>query len=60
MDLDTEFGVYYLNLHNNTPIISAYNWAVDPRPSEEGVSPLDLVLPGPRLIATAIQLMVHG
>ncbi|MGM0906977.1 MAG: DUF1302 domain-containing protein [Pseudomonadota bacterium] len=35
MDLDTEFGVYYLNLHNNTPIISAYNWTVDPRPFQE-------------------------
>jgi hypothetical protein len=35
MDLDTEFGVYYLNLHNNTPIISAYNWTVDPRPFQQ-------------------------
>ncbi|MFD2631792.1 DUF1302 domain-containing protein [Idiomarina piscisalsi] len=42
MDLGAEFGVYYLNLHNNTPIISAYNWSEDPSPSLQGVSPLDL------------------
>jgi len=42
LDLGTEFGVYYLNLHNNTPIISAYNWKEDPRPSQQGVSPLEL------------------
>ncbi len=60
MDLDTEFGVYYLNLHNNTPIISAYNWIEDPRASQAGVSPLDLgftwsspngyPIDGPRLV----------
>lgn len=60
MDLDTEFGVYYLNLHNNTPIISAYNWKEDPRASQQGVSPLELgftwsspngyPIDGPRLV----------
>lgn len=26
MDLDTEFGFYYLNVHNTAPIISATDW----------------------------------
>src|SRR5690554_3608259 len=26
MNLDTEFGFYYLNVHNTAPIISAYDW----------------------------------
>ena len=60
LDLGAEFGVYYLNLHNNTPIISAYNWIEDPRASQQGVSPLDLgftwsspngyPIDGPRLV----------
>ena len=61
MDLGAEFGVYYLNLHNNTPIISAYNWSVDPRPyqaaSENGqdvdyawATPNGYPIDGPRLV----------
>ncbi|WP_241974316.1 DUF1302 domain-containing protein [Aliidiomarina minuta] len=26
MDLDTEFGFYFINVHNTQPIISAYDW----------------------------------
>lgn len=26
LDLDTEFGFYYMNVHNTQPIISAYDW----------------------------------
>ena len=33
MDLDVEFGLYYMNIHNQTPIISAYNWKEQPAPN---------------------------
>ncbi|EGN74741.1 Protein of unknown function (DUF1302) [Idiomarina sp. A28L] len=26
LDLDTEFGLYYINVHNHAPIVSAYDW----------------------------------
>jgi len=29
-DLDAEFGLYYMNVHQQTPLISAYNWRVQP------------------------------
>src|SRR5690554_329587 len=32
-DIDTEFGVYFMNIHTQTPIISAYNWAKQPSPA---------------------------
>lgn len=32
-DLDVEFGFYYMNIHSQTPIISAYNWVEHPTPS---------------------------
>lgn len=62
LDLGAEFGVYYLNLHNNTPIISAYNWTVDPRPFQEAAgaagqqpgytwsTPTGYPVDGPRLV----------
>ena len=33
MDLDVEFGLYYMNNHSQTPIISAYNWQQQPSPA---------------------------
>ncbi len=30
MDLDIEFGAYYMNIHNQTPIVSAMNWVEQP------------------------------
>lgn len=33
VDLDVEFGAYFMNIHNQTPIISAYNWVLQPSPS---------------------------
>lgn len=60
LDLDTEFGLYFLNLHNNTPIISAYNWTVDPEqymseadrmdPSYTYATPQGYPVDGPRLV----------
>lgn len=32
VDLDVEFGAYFMNVHNQTPIISAQNWQVQPSP----------------------------
>lgn len=32
-NLDAEFGLYYMNIHQNTPIISAYNWRQQPSAS---------------------------
>ena len=32
-DLATEFGVFYMNIHTQTPIISAYNWQLQPTPA---------------------------
>ncbi len=32
-DIDVEFGLYYMNIHTQTPIISAYNWVEQPSPS---------------------------
>ncbi|SMQ61335.1 Protein of unknown function [Pseudidiomarina planktonica] len=32
-DLDVEFGLYYMNIHQQTPLIGAYNWRVQPSPS---------------------------
>ncbi|EKE85252.1 hypothetical protein A10D4_02870 [Idiomarina xiamenensis 10-D-4] len=47
--LDTEFGVYFMNIHTNTPIISAYNWRVDP--FEIGFSPTNsYVIDGPDFV----------
>lgn len=37
LDLDTEFGLYYINVHNHAPIISAYDWNT-PAPSNNIVS----------------------
>jgi len=39
MALDTEFGFYFLNVHNTAPIISAYDWRT-PAPSNNVVSTL--------------------
>ncbi|MDV6316088.1 DUF1302 domain-containing protein [Idiomarina sp. HP20-50] len=62
LDLGTEFGLYYLNLHNNTPIISAYNWTVDPVPFQQAAgaagqqpgytwsTPNGYPIDGPRLV----------
>ncbi|MDV6328017.1 DUF1302 domain-containing protein [Idiomarina sp. Sol25] len=61
LDLGAEFGVYYLNLHNNTPIISAYDWTVDPRPFQQAAengqdanytwsTPNGYPVDGPRLV----------
>ncbi|MDN7124416.1 DUF1302 domain-containing protein [Pseudidiomarina sp. 1APP75-32.1] len=48
MDLDVEFGVYYMNIHNQTPIISAYNWVEQPSP---GLShPDGLPIAGPNYV----------
>lgn len=33
LDLDAEFGLYYMNIHSQTPLISAYNWVQQPSPS---------------------------
>ena len=32
-DIDVEFGLYFMNIHTQTPIISAYNWAKQPTPA---------------------------
>lgn len=37
LDLDTEFGLYYINVHNHAPIISAYDWNT-PAPSNNIVA----------------------
>jgi len=60
LDLGTEFGFYFLNLHNNTPLISAYNWTVDPEqymsdedrmnPSYTYATPNGYPVDGPRLV----------
>ena len=60
IDLDTEFGLYFMNLHNNTPIISAYNWTVDPEqfmdaadrqnPNYTYATPNGFPIDGPRLV----------
>ncbi|RUO80327.1 DUF1302 domain-containing protein [Idiomarina tyrosinivorans] len=39
LDLDAEFGAYYMNLHNNTPVISAYNWKYDWQNDPQGYLP---------------------
>src|SRR5690554_1683279 len=31
--IDTEFGLYFMNIHTQTPIISAYNWIEQPSPA---------------------------
>src|SRR5690554_2825764 len=31
--IDTEFGAYFMNIHTQTPIISAYNWQQQPSPA---------------------------
>ena len=31
--IDTEFGAYFMNIHTQTPIISAYNWQQQPTPA---------------------------
>jgi len=32
-DIDVEFGLYFMNIHTQTPIISAYNWTKQPTPA---------------------------
>jgi hypothetical protein len=32
-DLRTEFGLFYMNIHTQTPLISAYNWQLQPTPA---------------------------
>lgn len=32
-DLGTEFGAFYMNIHTQTPLISAYNWQLQPTPA---------------------------
>ena len=32
-ELATEFGLFYMNIHTQTPLISAYNWQLQPTPA---------------------------
>src|SRR5690606_33111280 len=52
MDLNTEFGLYFINNHLTTPIISAYNWVEQPSGEPGGTysHPNGIPIAGPNYV----------